>query len=290
MADDEVVDIDYDMSEDDTVAEPARHPKRTHGRGGRAEVPKLTTSMEWALSRVANHVTVSDKRMVAWYLLDPQRWSFRTVADGESLIEMHASQIADLVGRTVYGQITKRPYPVQTWAEARGATPLPRRRGSPRFSSGTNTSSRRGCSGRFARQPKPKSATSRRTVSLPELVVTAIRQALDLGLDGGPDDVVFPSTRGTPRSPARIRDLLRLAQAGMDGRVTPHDFRRTVVAQVANSTSLTNATAQLGHADESTTMRHSVRRTHVAPDLRSAIDELVMQAGAEGVDDAKRGV
>lgn len=77
-----------------------------------------STAAKWALSRVAGHVTFSDKRMVAWYLLEPQRWSFRTVADGEQLIEAHAAQVAELVGRTVYGRITTRPYAVQSWAEA----------------------------------------------------------------------------------------------------------------------------------------------------------------------------
>lgn len=79
---------------------------------------RSSTAAKWALSRVAGHVTFSDKRMVAWYLLDPQRWSFRTVADGEQLIEAHAAQIAELVGRTIYGRITTRPYAVQSWAEA----------------------------------------------------------------------------------------------------------------------------------------------------------------------------
>ncbi len=59
--------------------------------------------------------------------------------------------------------------------------------------------------------------------------------------------------------------------------VTPHDFRRTVATQVANSTTLSNATALLGHADESTTARHYVQRVHVAPDLRVVIDRLIQQ-------------
>lgn len=32
------------------------------------------------------------------------------------------------------------------------------------------------------------------------------------------------------------------------------------------------------HADEGTTVRHYVKRTHVAPDLRVVIDQLVMRA------------
>lgn len=134
--------------------------------------------------------------------------------------------------------------------------------------------------GRLVRQPKPKSDSSRRTITLPAFVVTAIREALDLGLDGGPDALVFPSTRATPRSPSRVRDQLREAQASIGTTVTPHDFRRTVATQVANSTTIGNATALLGHADEGTTVRHYVKRTHIAPDLRVFIDQLVQQAAA----------
>lgn len=53
---------------------------------------------------------------------------------------------------------------------------------------------------------------------------------------------------------------------------------------------LSVATSQLGRADESTTMRHFAGRTHMAPDLRSVIDEFVIQARVEGVDGWKRGV
>ncbi|WP_156374255.1 site-specific integrase [Cellulomonas sp. Leaf334] len=135
--------------------------------------------------------------------------------------------------------------------------------------------------GRLMRQPKPKSDSSRRTITLPTFVVAAIRTALDLGLDGGPDDLVFPSTKGSPRSPGRVRDQLRAAQEGTSIDVTPHDFRRTVATQVARGSTLAHATALLGHADESTTARHYVQRIHVAPDLRVVIDQLVAQASDE---------
>ncbi|WP_315095174.1 hypothetical protein [uncultured Cellulomonas sp.] len=115
---DEDVSVAYDPDEDLVESPPPQPAKTSKGRGRNPDAPRLTSPMKWALSRVANHVTFSDKRMVAWYLLDPQRWSFRTVADGESLIEAHASQVAELVGRTVYGRITTRPYAVETWAEA----------------------------------------------------------------------------------------------------------------------------------------------------------------------------
>jgi integrase len=89
---------------------------------------------------------------------------------------------------------------------------------------------------------------------------------------------VFPSTQATPRSSIRIRDQLRDAPAAIGAKVTPHDFRRTVATQVANSTTIANSTALLGHADEGTTVRHYVKRTHVAPDLRVVIDQLIEHA------------
>ncbi len=73
-----------------------------------------------------------------------------------------------------------------------------------------------------------------------------------------------------------------MPQPHLGTKVTPHDFRRTVATQVANSTTIGNATALLGHADEGTTVRHYEKRTHVAPDLRVVIDQLVQQASVDG--------
>ncbi|WP_082570902.1 site-specific integrase [Cellulomonas sp. Root485] len=96
-----------------------------------------------------------------------------------------------------------------------------------------------------------------------------------------PDDLVFPSTKGSPRSPGRVRDQLRAAQENLGTDVTPHDFRRTVATQVARGSTLAHATALLGHADESTTARHYVQRIHLAPDLRVVPAQLVAQASDE---------
>jgi hypothetical protein len=109
--------VDYDPAEEEAVSGgPVKAGRR---RSSHPEVPKPHgAEMKWALSRVSNNVTFTDRRMTAWYLLDPQMWSFRSVADGESLITAMAAQLAELTGRTMYGRITSRPYPVATWAEA----------------------------------------------------------------------------------------------------------------------------------------------------------------------------
>lgn len=93
----------------------------------------------------------------------------------------------------------------------------------------------------------------------------------------------------TPRSPGRVREQLRQAREGTGITVTPHDFRRPIATQVANQTTVGNATALLGHADEGTTLRHYVRRTHIAPDLRIVIDQLVQQAEADEAPESQLG-
>lgn len=133
----------------------------------------------------------------------------------------------------------------------------------------------------LVRQAKPKSDSSRRTVTLPPFVVVALREALDLGLDGGPDRLVFPSTRGTPRSPSRVREQLREALEGTGVTVRPHDFRRTVASLLDAELDTKTAAAQLGHSTEATTLRHYVKRTHVAPDVRVVLDLLVTQPDAD---------
>ncbi|WP_460886374.1 tyrosine-type recombinase/integrase [Promicromonospora xylanilytica] len=108
--------------------------------------------------------------------------------------------------------------------------------------------------GRLARHAKPKSDTSRRTITLPDFVVTALREAIGLGLDSGPDKLVFPSAERTPRSPGRVREQLRQAREGTGLKVRPHDFRRTIATRVANETTIGNATALLGRGNDRAVM------------------------------------
>lgn len=116
QSDDEPL-VDYDPAEEEATT--GREAKAGRRRSSHPDVPKPRgDEMGWSLSRVAGHVTFTDRRMTAWYLLDPQMWSFRSVADGEALITAMAAQLAELTGRTMYGRITSRPYPVASWAAA----------------------------------------------------------------------------------------------------------------------------------------------------------------------------
>lgn len=110
------------------VDEPAGASRSSrHGKpvGRTRRVVESKAPDDWALSAVVNHVTftsdpgmLGDDRMIAWYVAEPQQWSFRSVAEGESMIRAAAAQMSDLVGTTLYIRVTTRPYPVSHWARA----------------------------------------------------------------------------------------------------------------------------------------------------------------------------
>lgn len=104
------------------VSRSSRHAKPL---GRTRRVKDERASDDWAISAVVNHVTftsdpgmLGEDRMIAWYVAEPQQWSFRSVAEGESMIQAAASQLSDLVGTTLYIRVTTKPYPVSHWAKA----------------------------------------------------------------------------------------------------------------------------------------------------------------------------
>lgn len=104
----------------------ARRAGRHHASLGRTRrVKEQKRPDDWALSAVVNHVTfvsepgmLGEDRMIAWYVAEPQQWSFRSVAEGEAMIRAAAAQLSDLVGTTLFMRVTTRPYPVTHWARA----------------------------------------------------------------------------------------------------------------------------------------------------------------------------
>lgn len=102
---------------DDTEAEFDTTPDVSSwlGGGGRKK-PDSYASRDWALETVVDNLTFAGDRVIAWYLLEPQMWSFRPDHDAEHFIETHAAQLANLVKSTVHIRVTTRPYPVSEWA------------------------------------------------------------------------------------------------------------------------------------------------------------------------------
>ncbi len=81
-----------------------------------------------ALRRISGHCTVTGQNLMAWYLLDPQGWSFRPDGVREQLIVDGADVLAQLSKRELHLRVTTRPYPVAKWAhdhDLNAPAPLP---------------------------------------------------------------------------------------------------------------------------------------------------------------------
>jgi integrase len=121
-----------------------------------------------------------------------------------------------------------------------------------------------------------------------------LRYVAELKLTG-PDDLLFPTRRGTPRSRQNLnRRVLapaveRAAQARaargdsvLPPAITPHTLRRTFVtlsAQAGRSASWVQA--QIGHADMTTMQRYYMQasRSELQPRIRRLIEYLLGEAG-----------
>lgn len=120
-------------------------------------------------------------------------------------------------------------------------------------------------------QERPKSASSRRLLTLPSWTADMLRRRRDAATENDLD-LVFPSARGTVREPANLRRQWReLREAiGYDW-VVPHTFRKSV-ATLADDPEL--AAAQLGHSSTATTKKNYIPKTHLGPDLRSKLEQI----------------
>jgi hypothetical protein len=91
------------------------------GKRRSADVPKAHRDKragDWAVQEVRQNLTFTGDRIIAWYLAEPQNWSFRAVSDVEELISSQATQMAALTGNTIHCRVTTRPYPIHHWAHA----------------------------------------------------------------------------------------------------------------------------------------------------------------------------
>ena len=114
---------------------PTQGPASSRARSGRRAAGShyrrdehMSGKRGLALRRISGHCTVTAQKVVAWYLLDPQGWSFRPDGVREQLIVDGADVLSQLVKREVHLRVTTRPYPVAKWArdhDANAPAPLP---------------------------------------------------------------------------------------------------------------------------------------------------------------------
>jgi hypothetical protein len=89
-----------------------------------------------------------------------------------------------------------------------------------------------------------------------------------------PEDMLFPSSTGTVRSPHNFRRQWRDARAGSAFEwVTPHVFRKSVATLIDQQYSSKHAAAQLGHSGTAITEKHYIAKATESPDLTAALEQ-----------------
>jgi hypothetical protein len=81
-----------------------------------------------AMSRVEGHMCHVGPYRVAYHKVPPVRWSFRTEAERNGIINAAAARYGLLVGRRIHIRVTSKPYDVGRWArglDANTPNPLP---------------------------------------------------------------------------------------------------------------------------------------------------------------------
>lgn len=120
------------------------------------------------------------------------------------------------------------------------------------------------------RQPHPKTATSVRTLKLPEFAVSMLRRRRIAAAS----DLVFPNKFGGPLEPANFHRLWRDARGEKWGFVEPRAFRRAVATLITREKDSMAGAAQLGHSGgDSVTWKHYIERETLAPDSSAALGQ-----------------
>jgi hypothetical protein len=75
-----------------------------------------------AARQLAGHLVITHDRVIAYYRLPLQRWSFRPESERTALVANAAARLAQLTGRRCHLRITSRPFDGWQWASALDAS------------------------------------------------------------------------------------------------------------------------------------------------------------------------
>ncbi len=133
------------------------------------------------------------------------------------------------------------------------------------------------------RQPHPKTATSKRTVSVPSFTAEVLRQRLVVVAAEEPEHLIFYSRNHTPLTTNNVRRRLRsiLESAGITG-VTPHSFRRTVATVLDRAGGADLAAEMLGHTSSAITKEHYIEPDEKVNPVTAEILETLAPRRVEG--------
>ncbi|WP_159620316.1 tyrosine-type recombinase/integrase [Arthrobacter zhaoguopingii] len=123
------------------------------------------------------------------------------------------------------------------------------------------------------RQDHPKTKAGFRTMKVPPFAVQTLQRRYSAERPK-PEDMLFPSSTGTVRSPHNFRRQWRDARAGSPYEwVTPHVFRKSVATLINQEYSSRQAAAQLGHSGTAITEKHYIAKATESPDLTATLQQ-----------------
>lgn len=123
------------------------------------------------------------------------------------------------------------------------------------------------------RQDHPKTKAGFRTMKVPPFAAQTLTRRYSAEQPKR-EDMLFPSSTGTVRSPHNFRRQWRDARAGSDYEwVTPHVFRKSVATLIDQDYSSKQAAAQLGHSGTAITEKHYIAKANESPDLTDTLQK-----------------
>ena len=75
-----------------------------------------------AARQLAEHLVITEDRVLAYYMLPLQRWSFRPEAERAAMVTNMAARLAQLTGRRCHLRVTSQPHDSYEWASALDAS------------------------------------------------------------------------------------------------------------------------------------------------------------------------
>ena len=125
------------------------------------------------------------------------------------------------------------------------------------------------------RKASPKSASSVRTIVLPDFASAALRRRQTAAAGANPNDAVFPTRAGTWQQVNNVERRWRQIRkdTGLDW-VTPHTFRKTVATLISERVDAETAALQLGHSSPAITREFYISKPAIAADVAHVLEEL----------------
>lgn len=128
----------------------------------------------------------------------------------------------------------------------------------------------------YFRQNWTKTNAGYRTIFMPKFLVDVMMKRMVNQPANNPQGAVFPTRKGTFKTPPNVRRQWRAARADTGFEfVTPHTFRKTVATLIKKEAEggMTAAAGVLGHSSEEVTKTYYVADPKLAPDVSEVMHE-----------------